>query len=157
MLKDRTEAVREAIYMRVGNESQLERKTTALYCRVASTSPIDNGAISIQTHILQRYADEMGFAPCTVYSDNGKSGVTLDRPAFKKMMSGIDNSDINCVVVKDIARVSRNPIQFEEWLGKMREKNVRVISINDGFDSFRDTETVFAEFRKLLGRVAAQN
>jgi hypothetical protein len=38
-----------------------------------------------------------------------------------------------------------------------KRKDIRTISVNGWFDSFQDSETVFAKFRKLLDRAAAQN
>ena len=68
--------------------------------------------------------------------DDGCSGATFDRPAFKKMMADIYAGTINCVIVKDLSRFGRS---FGE-AGKYIEHvfpflNVRFISINDGIDS----------------------
>jgi len=109
----------------------------AVYCRVASTAESAvEFAIKSQEETLINYAMERMLGVNEVYSDIGISGLTFDRLSFQKMMSDIRNGEINCVIVKDLTRISRNPIQLEKWLYEMREKNVRVIAMNERFDSF---------------------
>ncbi|GHV33061.1 hypothetical protein FACS18949_06040 [Clostridia bacterium] len=122
------------LYCRLANKV---KPKAAIYCRSALA---DDCAIKAQEKVLYNFAAGQMLVVGGTYCDNGESGVTLDRPAFKRMMSAIDDSDINCIIVKDIARVSRNPIQFVEWLTEILEKNVRVIAVNDGFDS-NDTDS----------------
>jgi DNA invertase Pin-like site-specific DNA recombinase len=121
----------------------------AIYCRVASA---DEFAIKSQEEMLLNYAMEHQLDVGDVYSDNGASGVTLDRPAFQKMMSGIKKCEIDCVIVKSIDRISRNRSQFGAWLHNMCKKGIRVISINDGYDSANSHDTLnewFAEIERL--------
>ena len=72
------------------------------------------------------------------YADKGYSGKNLYRPDFERLMEDIKAGLINKIIVKDISRISRNYIQFGEWLDDMRRKNVSVISINDGLDTSAD-------------------
>lgn len=108
----------------------------AVYCRVASA---DDFAIKAQENLLRNYAVEEMLAVGEVYSDNGASGLALDRPAFQKMMSEIEYGEINCVIVKNSSRISRNYLQFGKWLDDMSAKNVRVIAVDDCFDSNKYT------------------
>ena len=120
---------RVAVYCRLAKE---EKPKAAIYCRVASA---DEFAVKAQEDMLRNYAMGQMLAIGGVYSDNGESGVTLDRPAFRKMMSSIKNGEVNCIIVKDVSRISRNYLQFGKWLDDMRGRNVRVIVISDGIDS----------------------
>ena len=45
-----------------------------------------------------------------VYTDNGVTGRTFERPGFQKMLEDIEQGKINCVVVKDLSRQGRNAI-----------------------------------------------
>ena len=42
------------------------------------------------------------------YIDNGISGSTFERKAFKKMLADAENGTVNCIVVKDLSRLGRN-------------------------------------------------
>jgi len=109
------------VYCRVGN---VETSKTAIYCRVASA---DDFAIKAQNESLRNYAKEKRLSVGMVYSDNGASGLSFERPAFQEMMSAVDKGDIDCIIVKNISRISRNHLQFGKWIDDMRGKNVRVI------------------------------
>ena len=125
-MSDKPKAV---AYYRVG---KIETPQTAIYCRVALA---DVFAVKAQEELLIRYAAEKKIIVDRIHSDNGESGATLERPAFQKMMSGINTGEISCVIVKDFARLSRNHIQLGEWLNEMQNKNIRIICVNDGYDS----------------------
>ena len=51
------------------------------------------------------------------------------------MMSAVERGEIDCIIVKNICRISRNYVQFGKWIDDMRAKNVRVITADDNFDS----------------------
>jgi len=109
-----------------------DKPKTAIYCRVASA---DDFAIKAQEETLRNYAVEQMLTVGGVYSDNGENGLSFDRPAFQVMMSAIKMGEVDCVIVKSICRISRNHLQFGKWLDDMRVRNVRVVAINDDFDS----------------------
>lgn len=133
-----------AVYCRMANEVMPK---TAIYCRVASANDF---AIKTQQETLSNYASEKGLSVGTVYSDNGASGLSFDRPAFQEMMAAVDKGDVDCIIVNNISRISRNYLQFAKWVDDMRDKNVRVIAISDRFDSttFYVQNTSLAEAMK---------
>jgi DNA invertase Pin-like site-specific DNA recombinase len=126
-----------------------DAKKAVLYCRTASN---DDRAISLQENSLRAFADEKGIIITGVYSDNGVSGSTTDRPAFNALMIDVENGGVDCILTKDFARISRSFIQVGEWLDSMSGKGVRVISVSERFDSFAlggdMAEAFVATFRK---------
>ena len=73
-----------------------------------------------------------------IYSDNGFTGMNFSRPGFRRMLSDIRDGVINCVIVKDISRLGRHFVLTSELAEKiLPEMNVRLISINDGYDSIK--------------------
>ena len=71
------------------------------------------------------------------YVDDGISGSTTDRKDYDRMMQDIDSGRINCIIVKDLSRIGRNMLETDELLMiYLVERNVRFISIGDGYDSF---------------------
>lgn len=67
------------------------------------------------------------------YIDDGFSGTTFDRPAFKKMMKDIEKEIVNTVIVKDLSRFGRNYIEVGNKINSfMKQNKERAISIISG-------------------------
>jgi len=82
----------------------------AVYLRTAHK---DNSAIEKQKKLIDFYCRTKGYPKIVnTYQDNGYSGTTENRPAFKKMLKDIKKGKINAIVVTDISRLTRQPILF---------------------------------------------
>jgi DNA invertase Pin-like site-specific DNA recombinase len=76
------------------------------------------------------------------YIDNGISGSTFERPAFKKMLADAENGVINCIIVKDLSRLGRNAIDTGYYIEKyLPSLKCRFIAISDDFDTSDDTNS----------------
>ena len=72
-----------------------------------------------------------------VYTDNGFTGMNYKRPGFQEMFADLQSGKINCVIVKDISRLGRNYILTSDLIERtFPEMGVRLICVNDTFDSF---------------------
>ena len=91
---------------------------------------------------------------CDVFKDDGWSGVSFDRPGFQKMMQKIYDSEINCVVVKDLSRLGRNHTETGKYITRVFPAfGVRFISVNDNIDTIRrdhDLDSIIIPFKDLL-------
>jgi DNA invertase Pin-like site-specific DNA recombinase len=71
-----------------------------------------------------------------IVADDGATGANFDRDAFKDMINHIESGAVNCVIVKDFSRLGRDHIETGKYIERyFAAKNVRFISINDGYDS----------------------
>lgn len=71
------------------------------------------------------------------YVDDGYSGANFDRPAFKELLSDIEDKKVNFVITKNLARFGRNYIEAGEYLEKIfPDKQVRFYAILDNYDNF---------------------
>lgn len=93
-------------------------------------------SIENQKLILRKYADEHGFFDCKFYVDDGYSGASTERPAYKKMMNDIENERISTVFVKDQSRLGRDYLQTGLLMEiTFPQYDVRFIAVNYGVDS----------------------
>ena len=77
------------------------------------------------------------------YTDDGYSGTDFNRPGFQKLFKDIVNGNINVIVVKDLSRLGRNYIEVGKYIENIFPiYNVRIISINDGIDSFKNPSSI---------------
>ena len=98
-------------------------------------------SIGHQLARLRQYvAQEEDLVEEAVYIDDGISGVHTNRPAFQQMLSDAKAGRIDCIMVKDLSRLSRNYIEagqyLEEWFIK---RQIRFLSLELPFyDSLQE-------------------
>ena len=62
--------------------------------------------------------------------DDGYSGSNFDRPGFSKLLEAIEQKKVNCVIVKDLSRFSRDYIGSGIYAMNLFPKwGVRLIAI----------------------------
>ena len=79
------------------------------------------------------------------YVDDGYTGTDSDRDDFQRLLSDINAKKINCVIVKDLSRLSRNDWECKRYLQHLFVvKDVRFISLElPTIDSFKRPDDVY--------------
>ena len=86
-----------------------------------------------------------------VYVDDGASGSNFERTEFRRMLADIELGVINMVIFKDVSRLGREHIDTNYYLGKyFPEKQIRIVSILDNYDSAVGTYDEMLEIKTLL-------
>jgi len=110
----------------VKNQSNI--KQTALYCRTAQRSYF---AIESQKSKLIAYAKSNGFENLTLYVDDGFSGVSGNRPAFRELMAQIKAGTVATVLTVSMDRISRNVRYAKPWIRELEKYDVDFISMDN--------------------------
>ncbi len=98
------------------------------------SNSISNQRNLIDDHI--RKHEDLIIYDIIEFKDDGFSGTNFNRPGFKALMEQIRKNKVNCVVVKDFSRFSRDYIELGNYLEQVFPfLEVRFISINDNYDS----------------------
>ncbi len=87
------------------------------------------------------------------FVDDGYSGLNFERPSFKNMMYEIYSNKINCVIVKDLSRFSRNYIDVGRYINNIFPlMKVRFISVIDNYDSIFNNydDSLIIPFKTLM-------
>lgn len=136
----------------------MKRYQIALYMRVSkedASKEKESNSIANQRQLLQKFVRE-SFSDYELqeFSDDGYSGTNFSRPSVKRMLNQVKNGEIQCIVVKDFSRFSRDYIELGAYLEQIFPfMNVRFISINDDYDSQTYqgiTKGLELEFQNLL-------
>ena len=132
---------------------QTEGKITALYERLSRDDELvgDSNSIINQKSYLEDYAANHGFTNCVHYNDDGYSGATFDRPAWKRLMADVEAGKVGIVLAKDMSRIGRDYLQtgfYTEVL--FRRYGVRFIAIGNGVDSADASTGEFAPFLNIM-------
>ena len=107
--------------------------------RDESNSVVNQRRLLEQYH--QAHLDEFyEGAEADVYVDDGKTGTDTNREDFQRLLSDISSGRINCVIVKDLSRLSRNYTDAGNLIENLFVRlNVRFISLAEGVDSYSPT------------------
>jgi DNA invertase Pin-like site-specific DNA recombinase len=137
------------------NNRQTDKQATitACYERLSRDDELqgDSNSIINQKKYLESYAADHGFTNCVHYTDDGYSGGSFERPAWKQMMADVEAGKVGVVLAKDMSRIGRDYLQtgfYTEVL--FREKGVRFIAIGNGVDSADKSSSEFAPFLNIM-------
>ena len=77
------------------------------------------------------------------YKDDGFTGTDADRGDFQRLLSDIRTGKINCVIIKDLSRLSRDYVEAGILIDRLFvQMNVRFISLHERIDSYNDPDSV---------------
>lgn len=137
-----------------------KKLATAAYARL-SVEKEDDDSIHTQITLLKNYiAEQSDLELSDTYIDNGYTGTRFDRPDFVRMMDDVRCGKIQCIVVKDLSRFGRDFLETGYYIETLLPRlNVRLISINDDFDSFRegDINSIAIPIKNMVNELYAKD
>ncbi len=112
---------------------------------------IESNSIINQKKKNEQYALTHGFTNIVHYTDDGYSGTSFERPAWKQLMQDVESGAVKTVIVKDLSRIGRNYLE----VGMITEVifpqlDVRFIAIDNGVDSINHNSTEFVPIMNVL-------
>ena len=117
---------------------------------------LESNSISNQRTLVESFiarTPELADAETIEYFDDGWSGKNFDRPEVQRMLADVRKGRINCIVVKDLSRFGRDYLTVGNYISQVFPfLGVRLIAINDGFDSIRptDIDSLETSFKTIL-------
>ena len=127
------------------NESAQNRPgwRAALYIRLSREDGHDESySVKNQRDLLLEYAGSRGgeFEVAGIYADDGHTGTDSERAGFLSLLKDVKSRKVNCVIVKDLSRLSRNYWEAGFYLEQLfLSLDVRFISLEaPALDSYRD-------------------
>jgi site-specific DNA recombinase len=105
----------------------------------------DSNSVINQKKLLDDYyrqhLDE--FESAETYVDDGCTGTDTNRADFQRLLADIYAKKVNCVIVKDLSRLSRNYTDAGSLIENLFvQMNVRFISLAEGVDSYLNPDSV---------------
>ena len=98
------------------------QKYNILYGRLSQEDERQGESNSIhnQKLFLEKYAADNGFENTLFLADDGYSGTNFERPAWKKIVEMIENSEVETLIVKDLSRLGREYLQVGQLTSQRR-------------------------------------
>ncbi len=134
--------------------------TIAIYLRLSlednenldESNSITNQRLLLKEFILRN--PELNQCNIREYCDDGYSGTNFDRPGVTDLIEHVRQNLIDCIIVKDFSRFSRDYIEIGSYLDQIFPfMGVRFISVDDRYDSnnyIGTTATLDMAFKTLL-------
>ena len=102
-------------------------------------------SIENQRKILNEFeqmnADEFEYSE--EYVDDGFTGTDADRDGFQRLLNDLRTGKINCVIIKDLSRMSRDYVEAGILIDRLFvQMNVRFISLHERLDSYKEPDSV---------------
>lgn len=110
-----------------------KKRINALYCRV-STDGQQTGLES-QIRALRDWCNRNQINEYELFADEGISGAKESRPALNRLMSMVENNEVDQVIVFSFSRFARSTSHLLKGLKIFKEKNTRFISITESIDT----------------------
>lgn len=134
---------------------------TAAYARLSVDKEKNDESIQNQIELLHQYIREHEeYSLVDTYVDDGYTGTDFDRPEFIRLMDDVRTGKIQCIIVKDLSRFGRNFIETGYYIETIFPcLNVRLISINDDFDSSReeDRNSMVVPIKNMINEMYAKD
>ena len=110
-----------------------QKRINALYCRV-STDGQQTGLES-QIRALKDWCNRNLIAEYEIFADEGISGAKESRPALNRLMTMVENNQVEQVIVFSFSRFARSTSHLLKGLKIFKDKNTRFISITESIDT----------------------
>ena len=128
----------------------------AAYLRLSQEDDDKDVSDSIisQKNIIERKVEELGknFFIVNYYIDDGYTGLNTNRPDFQRMIQDVEKGNINCIITKDLSRLSRNSFEANYFIELyFLEKDIRYISVLDNIDTgTKNSNNDMIQFKTLI-------
>lgn len=135
----------------MGSAIIITSKNIAFYLRL-SQEDYDTGKLKEESNSIanqRKMLDDFTkgkkeFQSCDIreYCDDGYTGTNFNRPGFQRLRKDAACRKIDTIIIKDYSRLGRNFIGVGKYLEEeFPQMQIRVISINDGYDSNHEIDT----------------
>ncbi len=137
-------------------------KVVAVYLRLSledewGMEARESNSISSQRILIRRFIrqdEELKEYEVKEFCDDGWSGTGMDRPGMNRLLAEVKKNRVQCIVVKDMSRFSRDYIEMGTYLDQIFPfMGVRFIALGDHYDSREHGGTTIGidtAFRTLL-------
>ena len=131
-----------------------------IYTRVSTSMQVEGYSLDAQKDKLKKYADYQEMSIVGEYSDEGKSGKSVEgRPQFKQMLADVESGkdNVDYVLVFKLSRLGRNAADVLSSLQKMQDYGVNLICVEDGIDSSKDAGKLMISVLSAVAEIEREN
>lgn len=99
-------------------------------------------SLEVQKRLIQTYAQENNLNIERIIEDSNISGYTFNRPGLNELKNIIEDEEVDILLTKDLSRIGRHNGKTLIFLEYLEEYNVRLVLINEDYDSKKDNDDI---------------
>lgn len=138
----------------------MRKRSCYIYTRVSTSMQVDGYSLDAQKEKLRKYAEFQELTVAGEYSDEGKSGKSVEgRLEFQQMLQDIAElkDDVEYVLVFKLSRFGRNAADVLSSLQQMQDYGVNLICVEDGIDSSKDSGKLMISVLSAVAEIEREN
>ncbi|GMA60849.1 hypothetical protein GCM10025859_12890 [Alicyclobacillus fastidiosus] len=117
---------------------------TAIYTRVSTDQQAEDGfSLDAQLSRLHSYCHSQGWSVAAVYTDEGRSGKDMQRPALTQLLDDVKHRKFDVVLVYKLDRLTRSVRDLDELLSIFNAYGVGFKSATEVYDTTSATGRLF--------------
>ena len=128
-----------------------------LYARLSNDDDPAQNSLQNQQAICCAFAEKQGWTIAGSSADDNISGMNFSRRGLDMLTAAVQAKQIDAVLVKDLSRLGRHRTQTALFIDFLREKQVRVISVTEGVDTFCEEDDLMIGVRGLMNDYYAKD
>ena len=128
-----------------------------LYARLSGDDDPAQNSLQNQQEICRTFAEKQGWTIVGSSTDDNISGMNFSRRGLDTLTAAVQAKQVDTVLVKDLSRLGRHRTQTALFIDFLREKQVRVISVTEGVDTFCEEDDLMIGVRGLMNDYYAKD
>ena len=128
-----------------------------LYARLSNDDDPAQNSLQNQQEICRAFAEKKGWSIAGSSADDNISGMNFSRRGLDTLTAAVQAKQIDAVLVKDLSRLGRHRTQTALFIDFLREKQVHVISVTEGVDTFCEEDDLMIGIRGLMNDYYAKD
>ena len=102
---------------------------------VRTSTFLQESSVEAQREKIKKYCQAKGWKLLKIYTDEGKSGSNIKRPAWQKLIAERDEHKFDVLVFTKLDRISRSLSDLLLIVAEFEKENVKISSIDDNIDT----------------------
>lgn len=132
-------------------------RTAAIYVRM-SADPTGQGlGVARQRASCTSKAEALGWSVREVFEDNDVSATSgRTRPAYQRMLLDLEAGRVDAVVVWDLDRLHRQPMELEHFLALADRRGIALASVGGDVDLATDNGRLYARIKGAVAKAEVE-
>lgn len=128
-------------------------RNAGIYVRISLDPNGTRLGVTRQTQACTDKAKDLGWTIHHIYEDNDVSASSAKpRPAYEHLLTDLRAGTIDAVIVWDLDRLTRRPIEIEQFITLADEHNIALASVGGDIDLATDNGRLFARIKGAVAR-----